>query len=314
MWCFGKLLAMATKPGNYIKEVDPSIADRMVPDLKEQGFELTQPAHTVFQAKKKGVSCTLYKSGKLMVQGKDKDEFIEFYLEPNILKAFEYGYEAVQPKSASRADTVARIGIDESGKGDFFGPLVVAGVYADAEGIAALEAMGVCDSKTINDKRIAVLAKKIRARCPSHVVRINPKRYNELYGQFKNLNKMLGWGHATAIEGLVEETGCRNAIIDQFASEHVVETALKRKNLDITLKQRPRAEEDPVVAAASILARDGFVQAMAKLSQTWGVELPKGASAKVKAAARAFVRKHGAEALPEVCKVHFKTYQEVRTG
>ncbi len=294
-----------TKPNTFVTNIDPHLAGKLVNDLRSQDFELSKPPHTVFSAKKKGISCTLYESGKLVVQGKNKDEFIEFYLEPNILQTFTYTHVD------NTVDTTGRIGIDESGKGDFFGPLCVAGVYASGDEIVRLKEIGVKDSKTMTEKKILSLAKKIRSEFTYHIVKINPAKYNELYEKFNNLNSLLAWGHATTIEALVKKTSCDNVIIDQFASEHVVINALKRKDIDVNLTQRHRGEEDVVVAAASILAREAFVYGIKNLSERFDVELPKGASQKTISAGREYVIKHGREQLPQVAKMHFKTLDEI---
>lgn len=285
----------------FVTKIDLDLSEKIKNDLLDQGFELSTPPYTVFMAKKKGVSCTLYQSGKLMVQGKDKNDFISFYLEPEILKEFSFSY----PETL--VDSTARIGIDEAGKGDFFGPLCIAGVYADEAGIKKLLDLGVRDSKRMRDKEIVALASEIKSLFPHSLVRLFPEKYNELYGKFKNLNSMLAWGHSTAIEELVEKTGCKTVIIDQFAGEHVVENALKRKKLEVSLTQRHYGEEDPVVAAASILARTGFVEGIDSLGKMVEMTLPKGASSQVIAAGKRVVLRHGKEILGKVAKLHFKT-------
>ncbi len=287
--------------------IEAKVANQLLADLQAQGFEISQPPYTRFSAKKKGVSCTLYQSGKLVVQGKEKQPFIEFYLEPEILKSFTYGYEEqLMPHSES-----AHIGIDESGKGDFFGPLCVAGVFATVDQLPKLKTLGVKDSKKISDAHILKIGKKIRAEFAHHVIRINPRKYNELYLQFKNLNSLLAWGHATAIEQLVAKTQCTTVTIDQFANEQVVLTALKRKKLEVDLTQRHRAEEDSIVAAASILAREAFLIGLEELSQQYNLKLPKGASAGTIAAGREFFIKYGKAGLEGVAKMHFKTLHSI---
>lgn len=292
-------------PTHFVAQVDVSIAKRMIEDLREQGFEISTPAYTIFSAKKTGISCTLYQSGKLMVQGKGTPEFLEFYLEPQILGSFQYTYSDLD------IDPTARIGIDEAGKGDYFGPLCIAGVYAEGDQIKQLKDLGVRDSKTISDPSILTIGKKIRKNYAYHLVVLNPPKYNELYSKFSNLNHLLAWGHAAAIAALVEKTGCKNALIDQFAAEHVVQNALNKRNLAINLTQRHKGEEDLVVAAASILAREAFLEGLDKLSRDFSIKLPKGASASVKRAAEAFIRKHSREALGNVAKLHFKTTNEI---
>lgn len=296
---------MAT-PSSYVTTLDLKLADKLRNGLLEQGFEISVQPHTLFCAKKTGVSCTLYQSGKLVVQGKDKGPFIEFYLEPEILQTFDFTHPQQETIDAS-----GRIGIDESGKGDFFGPLCVAGVFAEGKAIAELKALGVKDSKALTDATIIKIGKKIRANYAHHIVKINPAKYNELYKQFGNLNTLLAWGHATTIENLVLATQCHNVIIDQFAAEHVVLTALKRKRLEVALAQRHRGEEDLVVAAASILARQTFVEGLEFLGREFNLELPKGASNRTVAVGKALVRKYGPEVLSRVGKMHFKTLDAI---
>ena len=286
---------------SFVVQIDLSLAEKLKEGLQEQGFELAQPAYTLFQGKKKGLTCTLYTSGKLMVQGKEMAHFIQFYLEPEILQSFGFGYEKLT------LDLTARIGVDESGKGDFFGPLCVAGVYAAGEGISNLADLGVKDSKKLSDTSVLKIAQKVRKDYLFHVVRINPEKYNELYEKFGNLNLLLAWGHATVIENLVEQSGCEAVIIDQFAAEHVVENALRRKKRKVLLTQRTKAEQDLVVAAASILARAAFLEGLEKLEQTWGVPFPKGASAMTIQAGKQLVQEHGNQVLTQVGKMHFKT-------
>lgn len=293
------------KPACFTAEINLSLAPKLLEDLKEQGFEISKPPYTVFSAKKKGLSCTLYESGKLTVQGKERDEFIEYYLEPEILKEFKYSNPTVG------LDLTPRIGLDEAGKGDFFGPLCVAALFADAASIPKLVEMGVRDSKKISDDSILKLAKKLRAQFPYTAIRLFPLKYNELYGKFKNLNRLLGWAHVAALGDLSQKTGCKTAILDQFADKHVVDNMLRQKKLEIDLTQKVRGEQDPVVAAASILARAAFLEGMEKLSEEVGMTLPKGASAQVKKAAEELAGKHGAEVLKKVAKTHFKTMKEL---
>jgi ribonuclease HIII len=294
----------------FVAQIDPSLSKQLLQDLKQQGFEFTYPPYTHFAAKKKGVNCILYHSGKLVVQGKERGEFIEFYLEPQILKTFTYTHKELCEEGAE-LDLSGRIGIDESGKGDFFGPLCIAGVYAEGEAIVRLKQFGVRDSKTLNAQAIAAIAAKIRNECVYHIVKINPLKYNELIVQFGNLNKLLAWGHATTIENLSQKTGCKKIIIDQFADERVVLTALKRKNLELDLTQRHKGEEDIVVAAASILARNAFVEGLGQMEKQFSMKLPKGASPQTIAAGKKFVRTFGRENLGQIGKLHFKTLDAI---
>jgi ribonuclease HIII len=289
----------------FSTKIDLKLAAKLEADLKDQGFEFTKPPYTIFSAKKKGVSCTLYESGSLTVQGKEMDAFMEFYLEPEILQNFHYSHPQ------AHLDLKPHIGMDEAGKGDYFGPLCIAAVYADGDGIKKMQEIGVKDSKKISDAGILKLAGKIRAVFPYTVIRLFPLKYNELHARFKNLNRLLGWAHASALGDLAAKTGCKEALLDQFAEKYVMENALKQKKIEIHLEQKVHGEEDLVVAAASILARAGFLEGMAMLSEEVGMELPKGANSGVITAAQKLVAKFGREVLNKVAKVHFKTTNEI---
>ena len=209
------------------------------------------------------------------------------------------------------------IGTDESGKGDYFGPLVCAGVYVDESTAKVLVSCGVKDSKNLSDKRNLEIAQKIAETCKGHyaIVEISPEKYNELYNQFKkeskNLNTLLAWGHARAIEDVLSKVDCEIAIADQFADERFIIGKLQERGKKIELIQMHKAEQNIAVAAASILARARFLDKLSKLSNEYGFNLPKGASPKVIMCAKKFVKTHGKESLQKVAKMHFKTTNEV---
>ncbi|MBI3809557.1 MAG: ribonuclease HIII [Nitrospirae bacterium] len=206
---------------------------------------------------------------------------------------------------------VGWIGIDESGKGDYFGPLVIAAVHVTPGLAEDLRALNVRDSKKIADSVIRKLEVDIKTLCRHSVIAIGPERYNELYGKIRNLNRLLAWGHAKALETLLEQVPCERAIADQFGDERLILNALQEKGRQIKLEQRHKGEEDIAVAAASIVARAEFVRRLERLAAQWGMPLPKGASQAVEAAAKALVRKHGQEGLAKVAKLHFKTTKAV---
>ncbi len=174
--------------------------------------------------------------------------------------------------------------------------------------------MGVMDSKRIgSDARIEAIAGDMRAaRVVHEVIVIGPEKYNELYTKFGNLNRLLAWGHARVIENLLERVpDCPMALSDQFANPRVLQSALLEKGKTIDLQQRTKAESDPAVAAASIFAREKFVRWLKEAGDRLGILLPKGASPAVKQAGAELIRKHGADILPKVAKMHFKTAIEV---
>ena len=280
--------------------------------LKESSFKPRIVPYARFAGEKDKLNVVFYESGKLVVQGKGTQEFIEFVLEPEILKQARLGYEAVLNPDLM----LPRFGVDESGKGDFFGPLCVAGVYVNESVVKSWEDAGIKDSKNISsDKRMGELAKLIRETpgCVTSVVPIGNEAYNRLYKTMRSVNTLLAWGHARVIENLMGQRHHMNpppvrAISDQFASsKDTVAKALMSMGREIELVQRHKAEEDLAVAAASILARDEFVTRLAKLEKEFGMKLPKGASAAVDAAAKEFITKHGVENLPRVSKMHFRT-------
>ena len=207
-----------------------------------------------------------------------------------------------------------RIGTDESGKGDYFGGLIVAGAYIDDNILTKLSKFNIRDSKKIKDSVVSELATLIKANCPYSVVTIGPEKYNELYDKLKNLNRILAWAHARAIENLLNQVDCKHAITDQFGDERFVLNALMKKGRTLKLEQRPKAEEDIAVAAASILARAEFLKQMDKLSESIGVDLPKGASQKVENVGRALVKEQGKNILKKVAKLHFKTTQVISSS
>ncbi len=282
--------------------------------LKNHDYELmTPPAHASLAARREKVNLVLYESGKLVVQGKGTRDFVEFVLEPLILKRAGIGYESVlHPEQF-----LPRLGIDESGKGDFFGPLCIAGVYVNEAVIQSWKEAGIQDSKNIgSDKRIADLAELIKSTpgCVWSVVPIGNPAYNRLYVTMRSVNRILAWGHARVIENLMLKQHQMNpkpvrAISDQFAQDkQTVAKALMSLGQSIELVQRHKAESDAAVAAASILARHEFVTRLGALEKSIRLRLPKGASAAVDAAAKEVVAKLGADQLESVSKKHFRTW------
>ncbi|MGB9603697.1 MAG: ribonuclease HIII [Limisphaerales bacterium] len=301
---------------NYTVVLTKEQGDELLQYLKKNDFEIDERPHARFFASKPNLSITLYDSMKLVVQGKNSGEFIEFVLEPLILKQAKLGYESVlNPEYYS-----SRIGVDESGKGDYFGPLCVAGVYVNEKIIKQWEGTGIRDSKQINsDKSIRVLAEMIRKTtgCITEVVVIGNEAYNRLYEKLKNVNKILAWGHSRVIENLLSKQQRLNPppefiICDQFANrEAAITGALMALGRQIKVVQRHRAESDLAVAAASILARREFIDRLERMSNEYGFDFPRGCSNETENIARDFVKKYGEDMLKKVAKIHFKTTAKV---
>lgn len=285
--------------------------------LRSQDFVFAEAPHSHYAASKCNTNLVFYQSGKLVVQGKGTREFVEFVLEPLILQEARIGYESVLNPEI----LLPRVGVDESGKGDFFGPLCIAGVYVNASVVQAWTESGIRDSKRIqSDKLIQKLAEMIRQTpgCITTVVPIGNEAYNRLHRSMKSVNTILAWGHARVIENLMLQKHRMapppvRAISDQFSSSKgTVERALMGLGREIELVQRHRAEEDIAVAAASILARHEFVTRLGSLGKELGFSLPKGASSAVEAVAKQILEQRGFDSMAKVSKMHFRTALRVQ--
>jgi len=204
------------------------------------------------------------------------------------------------------------IGTDESGKGDYFGPLVVAAVLATDENRERLLSLDVKDSKRVADKKARRIAEAITAEIPCSIVAIGPEKYNELYSKIRNLNRLLAWAHARAIENLLDNCETLLAVTDQFGDPKYVESALMKKGRSVKLVQETKAEKHIGVAAASIVARAKFLEYLDRFASEYQMTFPKGAGSNVDIAAADFCRKYCYDDLNKVAKLHFKNSQKVK--
>ena len=282
------------------KELNPVLREA----LEARCWDFSSLPYAEFKATRNKTNVVLYTSGKLVIQGAESQDFVDFILEPEVLKDL-----AFQQK---QQEFVPHAGMDESGKGDFFGPLVVAGVQVDKNNKQKFIELGIKDSKKLDDKKILMLANQIKASSVHSVVVITPVKYNELYSKFKNLNKLLAWGHARAIENILEKSPCNYALADKFGDESLINNALMQKGRSIVLNQMVRAESDIAVAAASVLARAEFVKRIQELELKYELQLSKGASDKVIEQAKTFITKYSFNRLNEIAKMHFKTVNELK--
>jgi ribonuclease HIII len=299
------------KKTSFTFKLTPKQQEALQAMLAHGNYRPAVVPHTIVAAKAEDCCINLYTSGKCLVQGKGAEDFVVFYLEPNVLGGARVGYEKVlNPESVE-----AHMGIDESGKGDFFGPLVISAAYTDPDLARVMEAMGVKDCKLLSDKQVFAIGFKLRQLLGPQryaLISIGPEAYNRLYAKIRNVNRLLAWGHGRAIENLLENVpGCPRAVADQFGAEHLIKRALQKKGREIKLEQHHKAESDIAVAAASILAREGFLRALQRMSEQLGVPVPKGASEQVRAAAETLVRKEGPQVLLRTCKCHFRTTDQV---
>jgi len=205
------------------------------------------------------------------------------------------------------------IGTDESGKGDYFGPLVIAGVFVNENTRKQLRSIDVKDSKELSDNSIERIAGEIKKIIKNdfEIILITPKKYNELYAKIRNVNRLLAWGHAKVLENLLQKCNAKEAISDKFGDESLIKNSLQEKGGKILLHQFTKAEKYTAVAAASILARQKFVEWFDVQNNLLKFNLPKGASNKVIDAALQIRKTYGEEKLSELVKLHFKTTLKV---
>lgn len=274
--------------------------------------------HAAFAYKDDGVNIVAYNTGKIVISGKKTEDFILNVLEPEITGVAKLGYDEVHHPEWF----TAHAGLDESGKGDLFGPIVSATVIASESMVRAWIDSGVRDSKAVgSDAAILGLEKKIRGT-PGVVIKTvcgGMRRYNELYVKFgSNLNKLLAWMHAAGLdEGLKAWEAAGNerptwGLLDQFSTAPLVQRELKKREQDFDLQMRPKAESDPIVAAASIIARARFVRELKALSDKCGMPLPKGSGGNAREIAKQLVARYGDDALADYAKLHFRTAFEAR--
>ena len=283
---------------NFVTKVEADIGARLEDLLRGAGYEFREVAYARFGAKGEGVNVVLYDSGKLVVQGKGASEFRVHRLQE----------VAGLPEPRLKVPT---IGCDEAGKGDYFGPLVCAAVAMTPHEEQFLDEVPLVDSKTLSDRQISESAEHLRNVLPHEIVVIGPARYNDLYPKFQNVNRMLAWAHAKAMLSVHDKTGVEHVLLDKFCDESVVLRALGERQKELDFEARPRAEEDPAVAAAALLARDAFVRGIDRLKHVVGRPLPKGAGAPVLKAGKSLVQDKGREVLYDVAKLHFRTTEQI---
>lgn len=274
----------------------------------KQAWPFYSVEHARFAFKGDGVNVVGYKSGKLVVQGKKTEAFVTYVLEAEITKTPQLGYEKIQHPEWFEAHA----GLDESGKGDFFGPLVVACVIADEKMVDAWLEGGLRESKKVTTDLSVFKMERLVRQTEGVVIQIafaGMQKYNELYKRFGNLNELLAWLHARALEDALKKRFVERGLLDQFARGRLVQKYFKDSTFK--LEQRTKAESDPVVAAASIVARAEYLRQLKKLSTLVDIPLLKGASSKVREQGIKLVQKVGKERLGEFAKLHFKTAEEI---
>ena len=296
----------------YTIKLEPEQLEKLeeICDQRVYGYYHVDHSLFAFKAPHEQVNIVAYKSGKVVVQGKGTEAFVQNVIEAEITGEPRMGYDEVHNPEWFEPHA----GVDEAGKGDLFGPLVSCCVIADGEMVRHWQAEGIKDSKSLTDGSILRL-EKIILRTKGVVVKktfAGMPRYNELMSKPNaNLNKLLAWFHSKSIRAALEERTVDWGMLDQFSKVPLTQQQLRKDGVDFDLKMRTKAEADPVVAAASICARAEFVRQLGKLSTEFGEELKKGAGAHVKKQGEELVAKLGAHRLKDFAKVHFKTAYEI---
>jgi len=292
------------------------IIDRHKKYLTQQDYQVSNPVRNEFSYqisisdKKDKVTLLVFfgkKGNKIVLQGNKE---LKLYKNINDLIFGEKFFSDIKPEEEP---AYPYIGTDESGKGDYFGPLVVAGVYLTPAAGNTLRNIGIRDSKELSDYQIIHFASEIKKN-PEVVfdaVLISPEKYNQLYEKMGNLNRLMGWAHARVIENLLNKCDAGEAISDKFGNEKIILNSLQEKGRTINLKQVTKAERFSAVAAASILARESVINWFKIQSRKYRVEIPKGSSSEVESKARFVLEKYGKDILSKLVKLHFKTSNKV---
>ena len=318
----------APKKTSFTYELTEDQQEILLGLMVNGNFRRREVPYSLYSIEGDHFNATLYEKEKhgrrkLCVQGSKAEDFVLFQLEPLVLGAATLGYE----KELSPELFAPHAGSDESGKGDYFGPLVVCCAYTDEALSDEMAKLGVRDCKQMSDKAVLATGAKLRALLgPSGyaVVKLGPAAYNRLYSKIKNINRMLAWAHGTAIEELLtKRQGCGRVVVDQFApTEATIRRALKERGRKAVVEKRHKAESDIAVAAASVIARELFLRSIADMTaEVFGPppadgsaapKVPAGSSdPRVRQLAEEMVRRNGATWLMNHCKAHFQTTDKV---
>jgi len=301
---------------NFKEETALKILDRYVRYLTKENLIVSDPIKNEYSYQvsvsnnKEKISVQVFfgkKGNKIVLQGNKE---LRLYKKVSDLI---YGETLIPNVKPELEPSHPYIGTDESGKGDYFGPLVVAGVYLNSNSGKFLKDMGIRDSKELSDYQIKQFANEIRKvnEIIFDVVLISPEKYNQLYEKMENLNRLMAWAHARVIENLLNKCDAGDVISDKFGNEKLILDALQERGRSINLQQLTKAEKFMAVAAASILARESVVKWFSIQSKKYKLDIPKGSSSDVENFAKRFLGKYGEEMTRKLVKIHFKTSNKV---
>ncbi len=301
---------------NSQQETALKILNRLIQILAKHNYFFSEPVKNEYSYNvlvnegKEKITLSVFfgkKGNKIILQG-NKD--LKLYKKVNDII---FGEKFIQDETPEIEPDYPYIGTDESGKGDYFGPLVIAGVYVNQENGKYLKTLGIRDSKELSDQQIIQFATAIKERIEIiyDVVLISPEKYNQLYKKMNNLNLLMGWAHARVIENLLNKCDAVEAISDKFGNEKFILDSLQQKGRLIDLKQLTKAERFTAVAAASILAREAVIKWFSIQSKKYKLKIPKGSSLEVEKVAKSLLVNYGKEIISNLVKLHFKTSNKI---
>ena len=256
-----------------------------------------RPSGASFRVKGEEWVVTSYNSGKVLFQGRRSDIPLAI--------ADQMQTSGV---SADEKMPLPVVGGDESGKGDLFGPLVVSAfAVRTPEERSAAVAAGARDCKLMSDGEVRTVAARLKTIGMCEIVVLMPAQYNMRYRRAKNVNVLLNELYANLLLGLARKCDARTVILDKYGNRAV---SLWKEEQSFRFIVEERAERYLEVAAASVLARNAFLDGLDRLAHENGLEtLPKGSSAETQAVLKRLVRQRGESILNYVAKTHFAPVQ-----
>ncbi len=284
----------------------PKVRDILLANNWVEERERNEYVHFRFRSPN-GTVGIMYTSGKLVFQGKED------------LTSLVSSIKKIEEEEGVVEEFTSHLGVDEVGKGDYFGPLVVVSCFVTKDFYKKIKLLGFADSKKFSDKKISSLFNMVKDYPYYYSSIVRPEEYNGLVKEYKNVSILLAKQHSLVIEkGLKDlkekNIDCAYVVIDQFSSSKSrVINELGELGNSVRLIQHHKGESDIVVAAASIIARGIFVQEWESMNSKYSFEFPKGASNVIEQA-KEFVQRYGREELSRVAKIGFKTTKQVLTS
>ncbi len=290
---------------NYTLEIDKKDINKLKKSLTKSGLNEVgvKSIYEDFRYSGNNLTAILYKSGKFLIQGKTSEKL--------------YKQIGGTVKSDSPDNFVPHIGSDEVGKGDYFGPMVVASCYVCEKDLARLKSLGVTDSKKMTDIKMSKLFIELSKIIEHEYVVISPGEYDQQIKSTRNVAVLLARAHSKVLKSLADKISnskkeIGKIVIDQFSQSKArllneLDPSLKKYEIE----QKHHGESDIAVACASVFARAIFLDEWQKMEESYKFSFPKGAS-DIIGQAQVFVDQFGFDELKKVAKVSFKTTKSLR--